>query len=140
MPDRVVGIRTARQPHQVFILGVFLLYGLAAVPLYDRIATSSVRDFPEPWGRLLLAGLTVGSALVLFAAWRNNKDAVTRFERSGHYLLIILFTFYGGWSMLRNGLASAAFWGVLIGLAGASVWRLFQVHVDVRRALRVVTE
>lgn len=140
MPDRVARIRTARQPHQVFILGVFLLYGLASVPLYSRIATRSVKDFPEPWGRLLIAGLAVGSALVLFAAWRNNKDAVTRFERSGHYLLIILFAFYGGWSLLRNGLDSAAFWGVLFGLAGASVWRLFQVHIDVHRALKEVAE
>lgn len=137
MPDQPAPFRTARQPHQVYILGVFLLYGLASLPLYQRIATVSVKDFPEPWGRLLIAGLAVGSALVLFAAWRNTPHAVTRYERAGHCLLIVLFAFYGGWSMLRNGLSSTAFWGVLIGLAGASVWRLLQVRTDVRAALGV---
>jgi hypothetical protein len=132
-----VTISSARVPHQVFILGVFFLYGLASLSLYDRIATNSLRAFPEPWGRAFVAGLTLGAGMVLWAALRDDLYAIVRFERTGHVILAGFFSVFAAWSIGITGWTGTAFWGTLLGMAGSSVWRLLQIRRFVTAAKKV---
>lgn len=129
-----VTISSARVPHQVFILGTFFLYGVATLFLYSRIATNSLRAFPEPWGRAFVAGLTLGAGLVLWAAIRDDVYSVLRYERTGHVVLAGFFSIYAAWSIGITGWGGTAFWGTLLGMAGASVWRFRQIGRFVRVA------
>jgi len=132
-----VTISSARTPYQVFILGVFFVYGMASLFLYSRIATASLKAFPEPWGRAFVAGLTLGAALVLWAALRNDVHTIVRFERTGHVILAGFFSVYASWSIGTVGMAGTAFWLTLLGLAGASVWRFLQIRQFVGVARKV---
>lgn len=132
-------IPSARQPAHVLLLGAFLAYGLVSLFAYQRVVTRTLSNFPEPWARVFIAAMSIGSAMYLYSALRNTPSVILKVERAGHWLLASLFLIYAMWSVDVNGTTGFAFSLVLTALAGASMWRLSQIRAF-RRAVAAEAE
>lgn len=132
-------ISSARTPERVLINSAFAVYAVAALFLYDRLATSTVRSFPEPGGRIMLALVALGCGAVLTAAVRNDVRSITTLERPGHILLTWMYLGYGCWNVVINGLfaPSMVFTLVLLAMSGVSAWRLAEIRAFRREGKRV---
>lgn len=129
-----VTIPSARQPDSVLLFGAFALYCAATTFFYDVLATRSVRSFGEPWGRVLIGAIALGSVLILMSAWMNNKDGLLRFELPGRVLLVGVFAVYSLWQWKISGVAGSAFVIILIALGISSAVRLWQISRFTRAA------
>lgn len=125
---QTVTIPSARQPAHVLISAAFLTYGVVAAFAYQKVVTRTLSNFPEPWARVFIAAMSVGSAMYLYSAVVNTPAVIAKIERAAHWLLASLFLIYAMWSVDVNGSTGFAFSLVLTALAGASVWRLLQIR------------
>ncbi len=131
-------IRSGWQPFQVLLLMAMAVSGLGGLVVFDRLASPTVRDFPDPFGYLLLLVIGLASAVALAGAYMGEHARVDRLslagvwtEAGGVTAIATCGLVYGSWAWARNGTDGFAFSVILFFLALGASWRLARILRDV---------
>jgi hypothetical protein len=131
------------EPFQVATLFLSLFYGVVASAWYEQVASTSIKLYPGPGGRIFLAGLVLGSLTALLGI-RNKTLRGIRVERSGLLLLALWGSLYAVWTPFAigwRGLGLILWMGLLISVPGYIVARRRGKAIDAaERALRARPE
>ncbi|KJK44433.1 hypothetical protein UK23_29470 [Lentzea aerocolonigenes] len=120
-------IPSGREPFQITVLAAVVLYGLAALVDFNRFATSTLRVFPDPWGRVFIAGFALSAFAALAGMIMGNVSGVL-IERIGLWPLAGIGAWYGLWSLGVNGSRALGFAAFLFALAIASICRIWKIR------------
>lgn len=111
----------------------FGLYALAGIFAFEKVATTVLRGFPPPWGRVFLMLAFVTCVVVLVGVATAHTANGVLIERGGLVGLAGVCAAYSIWAFGNTGIRALGF-GLLLGaLAVSSAWRAVQIT----RALRV---
>lgn len=132
-------IRSGREPFEVSMLIVSLIYGVSGLAFYDKIAATSVRLYPAPGGIIFLAAMAFGALVTLvglFGPHRRDPRGVY-VEAAGLVMLTGLCLSYAAWTPFSTGVRGTGLMLYLgIAIAFPGMWRLLQI----RQFLRAVRE
>lgn len=120
-------IPSGRNPFEIAILFACAMYGLTGLVAYDEVATSSLRTFPEFWGKVFLASLLLGASVALVGIARSTLVGLFQ-ERSGLVVLIGACSSYALWALGANGPRGIGFALLMFSIAGASAARIREIH------------
>jgi hypothetical protein len=123
-------LSSGRNSFEVAILTACLLYGLVGLVIFDRVATTTIRLFPTPFGHLVLGALASGALVALVGVARGDVFGVL-LERAGMLVLLGSGLAYGLWAIGSNGLRGFAFASFLFAVAAASAGRIWQIQRDI---------
>lgn len=116
-----------RSPFEVMLTVAFGLYCVAGLIAFDRVATTVLRSYPEPWARVFLGLCLVTCVVTLVGVARANTAFGVLVERVGLVGLGTVCATYTVWAIGNSGLRGLAF-GLLLGaLAGSALWRAWQI-------------
>lgn len=116
-----------RNPFETLLVAFFGLYCAAGLVAFDRVATTVLRGYPEPWGRIFL-GLTLITCVVTLVGIARASTAVgVLIERAGLVGLGGVCGAYTIWAFGSTGLRALAFGLLLAALAASAVWRAWQI-------------
>jgi hypothetical protein len=123
-------IRSGREPFEVSILLVCLLYGVAGLAFYNRVSSTSIRLYPAPGGFIFLAALAVGAVVALYGLFGRHWQTAqgVRTERAGLVMLTGMSVAFAAWTPFAvgaRGVNILLFLGVAV--AVPCVWRLCQI-------------
>lgn len=127
---------TPRNPFQILMIAAFGLYCIAGLIAFDRIATSTLRSFPQPWGMVFLAVAGLACSIALTGTIRSGSVRGVLLERAGLTGLAGVAAAYAVWGLAGNGLRGLAFALMLSAIAIASAWRIAQIEAARRGAVR----
>lgn len=122
-----VTLRSGREPFEVALLTAITLYGIAATIAFDKFGVTTLKSFPEPWGRVFIAAFGAGALVALVGVLLNSLTGVL-VERIGLWLVSGLGIAFALWSLGTVGARALAFVLLVLGVALASVVRLRQIH------------
>ena len=116
--------RQGRHPHEVYLLAVCVLYGLAGLIAYDKVVSNSIQPLGPLAGHLFFGSVLFGSAVALLGIfWPFKGLQGPLVERSG---LLILAAFWIGYTVAvayNAGIRGLGFILVVGGFALANVHR-----------------
>lgn len=116
-----------RSPFEVMLTVAFGLYCAAGLFAFDRVATTVLRGYPEPWGRVFLGLSLITCVVTLVGVVRAHTAFGVLVERVGLVGLAGVCGAYTVWAFGNTGLRGLAF-GLLLGaLATSSLWRAWQI-------------
>jgi hypothetical protein len=131
-------IRSGRHPHEVCLLGVCVLSGATGLINYSKVASSTVRALPEPWGMVFYATMLAGAVIALAGVLLPGLKGPL-IERSGLLILASLFTGYGIAVLAAAGARGLFFSAFVGGFAIANLVRYVQIGRELRRISAAAT-
>jgi hypothetical protein len=122
-----------RNPFEVMIVGAFGLYCLISLAVFDKVATTTLRNFPWPWAHLFLATALVACGMTLTGIVRQTVRGVL-VERAGLSGLTGITFMYAVWSLTNSGVRGMAFALLLGAICVSSLLRSRQIGALKRKA------
>jgi hypothetical protein len=129
-----------RSPFEVMMVGAFGLYALIALLAFDKVATNTLRELPFPSAHLFLALATLSCVVVLAGISGATTAWGVLIERVGLVMLSGLCTAYAIWSWTNTGIRALGFAVMMLAIAGASLWRSWQITRGVGAARKAARE
>lgn len=127
-------IKSGRHPLAVTLLAFCVVSGVGGVVTYGRSASTVLRTFPEPLGRIYYSVLALGSVLAIVGIfWRGFGGP--RLEKSGLWMLAGLFTSYGVMAITVAGWRALFFALLLFGFALGSLLRIIQIRRELKKVI-----
>ncbi|WP_290055671.1 hypothetical protein [Amycolatopsis solani] len=123
-----------RSPFEVLLTSAFGLYCAVGLVAFDAVATTTIREFPGPWGRVFFGAALAACGTVLFGIGRAHTALGVLTERAGLVALFGVCGCYSVWAFGNTGRRALAFGLLLLALAGASAWRTWQIGRALRTA------
>lgn len=131
MVDRLLKIRTGRQPHELLVLLATVILGTVGTFLPEKISTAIAETFARPISSVYWAGLALFAGIALFGIIRRRVDGLL-IERAA---LVVLTALYGAYVVAvisSSGLAGFAACALPLAFAIANVCRVFQIRRDLQ--------
>ncbi len=127
-------IPSGREPFEIALLSAISLYGLLAVVAYDKVAVTTLRSLPGPWGYIFIAASGAAALVALSGALMVSITGLL-VEKIGLWAVSGLYGAFAIWSIGLNGARSTGFAVMLLGVALAALVRVWQIN----RSKRVST-
>jgi uncharacterized membrane protein len=120
-------VTSTRNPFEVLLVSAFGIYCAAGLVAFDKVATTVLRAFPEPWARVFLGLALVTCVIVLIGIGRSSVAVGVLLERAGLVGLGAVCAAYTVWAFGNTGVRALGF-GLLLGaLAASSLLRAWQI-------------
>lgn len=120
-------IPSGREPFEIALLSAISLYGLIAVIAYDKVAVTTLRSLPAPWGYIFIAGSGAAALVALCGALMVSITGLL-VEKIGLWAVGGLYGAFAVWSIGLNGARSLGFAVMLLGIALAALVRVWQIN------------
>ncbi|MEA5367722.1 hypothetical protein VA596_49885 [Amycolatopsis sp., V23-08] len=115
--------------------GIYCAAGLAA---FGTVATTTIRDFPGPWGRIFFGLALIACVVTLTGVARAHTALGVLTERAGLVAMFGVCSCYAVWAFGNSRARALAFGLMLLALAGASLWRTWQISRALYTARKAV--
>lgn len=134
-----IEIRSGKHPHEVALLVAALFGGACGLLFFSKLASTTVRALPVPFGHILYGGLAIGSGIALVGVFTNGR-------RGARTECIGLWFMSGHCAAYAVGIFAAAGWGgslimgFMVALAAANLIRAVQIgnEIEQMEAARIV--
>lgn len=129
MPERLLKIRTGRQPHETLVVIATGLLGVVGLMLPHEVSGAIADALTPHWASVFWAGIALFAFITLWGIYKRRIDGLL-VERAG---LTVLTALYGGYVLILltyrgwDALAGAA---LPLAFAIANVVRCFQIGND----------
>lgn len=120
-------LRSGREPFEVALLGAIALYGLVVTVAFDKVAVTTLRAFPEPFGRVFIILLALGALIAVIGVLMGNITGLL-LEQVGLWWVSGLGLAFSIWSYGVNDARALGFIFLILGVAIASGVRLRQIY------------
>jgi len=129
-------VTSTRNPFEVLLVSAFGIYCAASLIAFDRVATTVLRAFPEPWALVFLAAGLVACSITMSGIIRASTMKGVLYERAGLMALGGITFAYACWAIGNTGIRALAFALMLLAIAMSSVWRSVQISQARKTAMR----
>lgn len=129
-------ITSTRNPFETLIVAAFGLYSGATLVAFDKVAITTLRAFPSPFGHIFSAIGLVTCSIALTGIIRAATVRGVLWERAGLTGLAGVGFAYACWGISAAGARALAFCLFLLAMAGASTWRAVQISRARKAVLR----
>lgn len=129
MTDRLLRVRTGRQPYEVAVLIVSIATGIVGVVLPEGISGAIDSEFNTFWSRSYWAALVLFAGITLAGIFRRRIEGLL-IERGGLTVLSALYATYVYAAVATNGLAGIGASALPIAFTLASLARCWQIRND----------
>lgn len=129
-------ITSTRNPFETLIVAAFGLYCAVALSMFDKVATTTLRGYPPPFGHVFLAIGLVTCSVALTGIIRAATVRGVLLERAGLTGLAGVGFAYACWGIGTTGVRALAFCLFLLAMAIAAAWRAWQISLARKAALR----
>lgn len=120
-------VTSTRNPFEVFLVAAFGIYCATSLIAFDKVATTVIRGFPQPWGLVFLGAGLVACSITMTGIIRAATMKGVLYERAGLTMLGGITFAYACWALGSTGIRGLAFALMLLALTGSSVWRSLQI-------------
>lgn len=126
----VLEIRGGKHPHEVALLVVTFILGLAGALFYSTVASTTVRALPAPFGQVLYIGVSFTAAVALVGVFQPGVLGAL-IERTGLWSLSAWSLVYAGVILANSGARGIMFGGFMTGYAVANFIRARQISKEI---------
>lgn len=131
MTDRLLRVRTGRQPYEVAVLAVSIATGIVGLAVPEGISGAIDAEFNTFWSRTYWAAMVLFASITLVGIYRRRIEGLL-IERGGLTVLAALFGTYCYAAVATNGLAGIAASALPLSFVIASLARCYQIRDDLR--------
>lgn len=124
-------VKQKPSPHEVMIMFVALLAGLALLILRSRLGSTLSQELPTVITVILGVGLVVSSIITIIGMYQKSLIAPL-IERAGLMCQAILLLTYSGFTADFTGIKGLITILFMGGIAIADIWRIIQLGVEVK--------
>jgi hypothetical protein len=117
-----------RNPFEVLLVGAYGLYCLAAIFVFDNVASTTLRSFGYGYSLILLLSSAMGAAIALIGMFWKDVALGVFLERAGLYSVCVPTGVYAILSLVNGGSRSLGFFLLLMAMSLASAGRIYQLH------------
>jgi len=118
---------STRSPFEVLLVAAFGIYCAASLIAFDKVATTVLRGFPQPWGLVFLGAGLLACSITMTGIIRASTMKGVLYERAGLTVLAGITFAYACWALGNTGIRGLAFALMLLALAASSTWRSVQI-------------
>lgn len=129
--DRLLRVRTGRQPYEVAVLVMSVVLGIVGTFVPEGISGAIDAEFNTFWSRTYWAALTLFATITLVGIHRRRVEGLL-IERGGLTVMAALFGTYVYAAVATNGLAGIAASALPLSFVIASLARCWQIRDDLR--------
>lgn len=122
-------------PYKWCVLAETVVFGILILVFFDRLTGATLKSFPEPSGRVFVAGLVFTAGLSLYGIIRRRTVRGVLYERAGQLGFGILLIGYAIWALILFGAPAFSFAGLILSRAVAAILTVVKIEVIRRRVV-----
>ncbi|GAA3877703.1 hypothetical protein GCM10022243_48050 [Saccharothrix violaceirubra] len=133
----MIVIPSGRHPHEILLMAVFVLAGVAGLIAPRRFSGQTLQALPHSTLLLFYGVLAAGGLLALVGVFLPGLRGPT-VEMYGLTLLAVVLIGYGAAVWWAFGARGFFFALITIGIGAANVWRAAQINASIAAARRTL--